>query len=108
MFKFLSIFELVRGQYDFGNLKTFVDRRYDYADGEYQMVDRRTGRTGSGDDAGLGFYSSLYDEDRVGNNSKFDQIFKIYFFYAKWHFDVIPDITNYPDPTHKNLWHIQK
>lgn len=86
MFKFLSIFELVRGQYDFGNLKTFVDRRYDYADGEYQMVDRRTGRTGSGDDAGLGFYSSLYDEDRVGNNSKFDQIFKIYFYYAEMAF----------------------
>ena len=106
MFKFLSIFELVRGQYDFGNLKSFVDRRYDYADGEYQMVDRRTGRTGSGDDAGLGFYSSLYDEDRFEITRNLIKFLKFISITQKFHFDVISDITKNPDLWDKNLRNI--
>ena len=52
------IVTVVVAQYDYGNLASFSGRTYDYADGEFQRLGGS--RSGSGDDAGLGFYDQLY------------------------------------------------
>lgn len=60
-------------QYDYGNLASFSDRIYDYADGEYASLGRSNG---SGDDAGLGF-GAFYDGSYIatGDDAYLDPIF---------------------------------